>query len=93
MPSSHYKSSPRALRCKKKKSKTKEQQQQQKQQENQREKKHKKKKEISYHIWRLNTRAFKNYLNLLGIYFECEDMCEGVRYTHFKSTWWPWKRS
>ena len=52
MPCSHYKSSPRALRCKKKKTKqnkTKEQQQQ-KQQENQREKKAQKEKRNLLHL-------------------------------------------
>ena len=66
---------------------------QQQQNENQRETKAlKEKKRIFYHIW-LHTRAFKNYQNVLGTYFECEDMCEGVNCTYFKSTWRPWTRS
>ena len=67
----HYKSSTPALRWKKKKktkqNKTKKQQQQL-QQENQREAKaQKERKEISYHIWWLHIRAFKNYLDLLAL--------------------------
>ena len=50
-----------------KQNKTKKQQQQQ-QQENQREAKaQKERKEISYHIWWLHIRAFKNYLDLLAL--------------------------
>ena len=50
-----------------KQNKTKKQEQQQ-QQENQRERKtQKERKEISYHIWWLHIRAFKNYLNLLAL--------------------------
>ena len=67
----HYKSSTPALRWKKK-NKTKQnktkKQQQQLQQENQREAKaQKERKEISYHIWWLHIRAFKNYLDLLAL--------------------------
>ena len=56
----------------KKKNKTKQnktkKQQQQLQQENQREAKaQKERKEISYHIWWLHIRAFKNYLDLLAL--------------------------
>ena len=69
----HYKSSTPALRWNKtKQNKTKQnktkQQQQQQQQENQRETKaQKERKEISYHIWWLHIRAFKNCLNLLAL--------------------------
>ena len=53
---------------KKKNNKTKQNKIKQNKTENQRETKaQKERKEISYHIWWLHIRAFKNYLNLLAL--------------------------